>query len=264
MSTVFLDTTVKLDLLSDNNNKAQQTHQKLDQYKFKVTSSYVKMEFKRAYIQMLVYLLNCFNEERDLGRVMSRITRLQGYQRQKYARCVEKLAFFFSMLSNKTTGEHTVSAYSNKIFTSYLRRMISLSYYNFNKGIDSITDNTECALARIAPVRTGPTFNASMKKCKSTDIKCKIVEFLRLNYSEFEKVKLMLESLPTKDQEQTNMLNSLNHVFQHHLHISDLRHCWHCSDAIIAIEAPTGATVLSSNARHFSPICNALGKPYIS
>lgn len=264
MPSIYFDTTVIIDLFSVNNTKVQQRRQTLTQYNQKITSTYVKMEFKRAHIQRtLVYLLNLFNQEKDLGEIKSRIDKLQGYHKQQYARCAERLAYFFSWLSNEKTGERTVAEIAHEKIPNYLRRMISWHWSRFEKEIDTITDGTSCVLAKIAPLRVGNTFDVTLKKCKSTNIQCKIVEFLRTNCSDFERVKIMLENLPSRDQEQTKMLNSLNHILIRYEHISDQRHCWDCSDAIIAIEAPNGSTVMSSNTRHFSPICNALGKTHI-
>jgi hypothetical protein len=57
-SKLFLETTVQIDRFSSDKNKKEKIDKRISQFSQTLSSTYVKMEFKRRFIQDLVYLYN--------------------------------------------------------------------------------------------------------------------------------------------------------------------------------------------------------------
>ena len=125
-------------------------------------------------------------------------------------------------------------------------------------------DQTGCYLATQQPVMKGEKFDNRNPICKKHDIKCHIVNFLIVNEKVFEQILKVLDQSPNLDQELNNMKKAIEKVLKYNDEIANRTNCWHCGDAIIAVECPSKAQLLTTNKKHFELLCSAVNKTTIS
>jgi hypothetical protein len=110
-------------------------------------------------------------------------------------------------------------------------------------------------------------FSTKSVKCVSSKTKCKINDFMKDNVEAFQKILEKLEGLDKKDDETTRRITSLKELLKL-IRLNrnfdntkpNQKHCWNISDAILAVIPKSDETIITSNLRHFVPICEAIGK----
>lgn len=263
-SRLFLETTIQIDRFSADPKKKEKIDEIIYRFSQILTSTYVKMEFRRRYIQDLVYLYN----EVLLGAetfpdVWLRIDKLNSdYHKRKIKGIIASFCRFFS-----DTKEEEISGLSGKGLLekaiSYFRQDILSVWEDFDRGIDVIVNETDCYHAKTGPVLTGEKFDNRMNKCKKADIRCKIVEFFVQNKETFRKIYEILSPMEYLDDEQGKVKNILEKALEYPLNMADRQNCWNCGDAIIAVESPEDAVLFTTNIKHFEPMCSEIGKKCI-
>jgi hypothetical protein len=123
------------------------------------------------------------------------------------------------------------------------------------------------------PREEGEFFNNTPRLCPGSKVECNIKQFFRDNEEAFTKIRDKLKSLSKKgiDTETQQRISSLNEILRllpHNRKFSNkepnVKNCWRCGDAILAVTASADADVLNHNKKHYDPICEAIGKKSIS
>lgn len=265
-ASVFLDTTIQVGKIWGDDSHRQAVKQILDKFESRISSSYVKMEFKRGFLQYLIYVYNILVESRDFKEILGRAQKLSPQASHRIRAVVRALYCFFGSEELKASkiydGPILDELYSQ--MESFLRQRIETAMSSFEDGLDSITDQTSCFLASKEPIMKGEIFDNTHPKCKKQDIKCGIVNFLIQNKEAFQRILEVLEAAPDLDQEMQKMKNAVEKVLKYHDEIANRTNCWHCGDAIIAIECPSEAKLFTTNKKHFQLLCRAINKSVIS
>lgn len=262
---LFLETTIQVDRFSADPKKKEKIDKIISQFRQILSSTYVKMEFRRRFIQDLVYLYN----EALLGAetfddVFLRINKLSSeYHKRKINGIIASFCRFFSDIR-----EEEIHGKSGKVLLeraiSYFRQAILSAWEDFDRGIDVILNETDCYHAETGPVLTGEKFDNRMSRCKNTDIKCKIVEFFaQKNKETFRKIYNRLSKMECLDGEQERTKNILEKALKYPRNMANRQNCWNCGDAIIAVESPENAVLFTTNIKHFKPICSEIRKKLI-
>jgi len=263
---VFLDTSIQVDRIWADASRRESITQILDKFQSKKSSSYVKMEFKRGFLQNIVYFYNILVKAKDFRAIFVKAKKLSPLQFRKMCSLSTALASFFegSALSVSRTYDGPISDELYSQLESFLRQRIETATTFFEDSLDSITDQTGCFLASKEPIMKGEIFDNVHPRCKKQDIRCGIVSFLIQNKEAFQRVLEVLEATPDLDQEMQKMKNAVEKVLKYHDEIANRTNCWHCGDAIIAIECPSEAKLFTTNKKHFQLLCNAMNKIVIS
>lgn len=257
---LFLETTIQIGRLSASPEKNKKINKIISQFKKIITSSYVKMEFRRRYIQDLVYLYNVLIETDKFADVFLRIENLHSeYHRRKISGIITSFCNFFSDIDNDkisgTIGENLLQK-----AISYFRHEIEFAYEDFEDKIDEVIDATGCFHAKTGPAMKGEKFDNRMQRCKKTDIRCKIVDFFIKNKEFFTQIYEKLSETEDLDDEQEKAKRILEKALKHPENMSERESCWHCGDVIIAVESPKDAHLFTTNIKHFEPLCSVLEK----
>lgn len=263
---VFLDTSIQVDKIWGDASRRETIKQVLDKFQSRKSSSYVKMEFKRGFLQHIVYFYNILVKAKDFRAIFVSANKLSPLQSRRIRSLITAIVSFFerSGVSVSSTYHGPISDELYSQMESFLRQRIETAITLFEDGLDSITDQTGCFLALKEPIMKGEIFDNTHPKCKKHDIKCGIVNFLIQNKEVFQRIFEVLEATPDLDQEMQKMKNAVEKVLKYHDEIANRTNCWHCGDAIIAIECPIEAKLFTTNKKHFQPICSAINKDVIS
>ncbi len=127
----------------------------------------------------------------------------------------------------------------------------------FRMKIDKITDATRCALAYQQPVRQGNTYAPGFLQVSRERFDCDLPAFIEHNRDAFQTVYDVLSV------QRSSHTRRLRQVLSRVLNVpaeSKGRNALTLGDAIIAVEMPKDALLLTTNRRDFEPICAALGK----
>jgi len=260
-SQLFLETTIQIDRFSPDTNKKEKIDKQIAQFSQILSSTYVKMEFKRRFIQDLVYLYNeALLGAKTFADVLARIDKLRtDYHKRKIKSIITS---FYGFFSDKEDEE--VSGPLGKIILekaiNYFKPWIENAWEEFNIDIGEILNETGCYNARNGPTLTGEKFDNRSKTCKKEDIRCKIVEFFIQHRESFIKIYKKLSQLDCLDEEQQKVKNILEKALKYPGIMADIKNCWNCGDAIIAVESPADAVLFTTNIKHFEPICSEIKK----
>ncbi len=260
-SRLFLETTVQIDWFSADRKKKEKIDKIISQFSQILSSTYVKMEFRRRFIQDLVYLYNeALVGADNFADVFLRIDKLHfEYHKRKIKGIIASFFRFFS----DTTEEEIHGPFGKVVLEKaipYFKQAIESAWEAFDDKIDILLNETDCYHAKIGPVLTGVKFDNRMSKCRKADIRCKIVDFFVQNKEVFQKIYERLSSMEKLDAEQEKIKNILEKALEHSQNMADRQNCWNCGDAIIALESPNDAVLFTTNMKHFEPVCSAIEK----
>ncbi|MCK4765889.1 MAG: hypothetical protein KAW12_27055 [Candidatus Aminicenantes bacterium] len=259
-SKLFLETTIQIDRCSSDIDKKEKIDQVISRFSEISSSTYVKMEFKRRFIQDLVYLYHILIGSENFKDVWFRISKLRSdYHKRKINGIIASFCGFFADHENEEVHGPLGSELLEKA-VRYFRNIIEVAWESFNREVSEVLDETGCYNAKIGPTRKGEKFDNRTKKCKKEDIKCKIVEFFTRNRKSFKKIYKKLCQLDCLDDEQEKLKNILENALKKPRIMADRKNCWNCGDAIIAAESPGDAVLFTTNIKHFEPICSEIKK----
>lgn len=262
---LFLETTIQIDRFSADPEKKDKIDKIISQFIQILSSTYVKMEFRRRFIQDLVYLYNeALLGAETFADVFARIDKLHSeFHKRKIKGIIASFYRFFS-----DTKDEKISGTLGKVILEkareYFKQIILAAWESFDFGINTILNEINCYHGLRGPVQKGGKFDNRMSKCKKADIRCKIQEFFIRNMETFRKIYDKFSQMDCLDSEQQKMKNILEKALKYPQNMADRQNCWNCGDAIIAVESPTDAVLLTTNIKHFEPICSEIGKECIA
>ena len=153
-SKLFLETTIQIDRFSADTKKKENIDTIISQFSKIMSSTYVKMEFRRRFIQDLVYLYNeALLGADNFADVFLRIEKLHSdYHKRKFNGIIASIWRFFS-----DKGEEEVHGTLGKVIlekaTPYFRQIIETAWEDFDRGIDALLNKTDCCHAKTGPIR---------------------------------------------------------------------------------------------------------------
>ena len=264
-SKLFLETTVQIDRFSADRKKKQEIDNIISQFSQILSSTYVKMEFRRRFIQDLVYLYNeALLGAETLADAFLRIDKLSSdYHNRKIKGIIASFCRYFSDIKDEEIQGPSGKALLERAIP-YFRQFILSAWEDFDQGIHAILNETDCYHAKTGPVLIGKKFDNTMSKCKKADVRCKIVEFFVQNRGTLKKIYERLSQMDYLDGEQEKTKNILEKALEYPQNMADRQNCWNFGDAIIAVESPEDAVLLTTNIKHFEPMCSKVGKRCIT
>jgi len=255
---LFLDTTIQLERKLSKTQELKKLQETFKEANRVLTSTYVKMEYRRSLVQDWVYIYNVLSEVENFGDLLLRINALTPYSQRRINRMIGSLAQFFRegiSIITESLGKELI-----EISLHYFRLIIEFSMEDFDDSVSFIINETDCYNAKVSPSLRENKFDNHTVHCKPSDIKCRIIEFFKKNIDEFKIIYEKLLCLPSLDNEQERMKGILEKALKYPQNMADYRNCWRCADSIIAVECPQEAILYTTNEKHFNPICEKIGK----
>lgn len=195
--TVHIDTSLQIERCKAPRKK-QVIEDTLQEFAFKSTSSYARLEFKRAWLQRLAYLHKaCREVKRDdelLGYVQDRLGSHPLLQR-RLCTCIQAIESFLSEIQESLTPEARLLRLRSHIKSAILS---AYSWWNHPSTVTHEYDGTHCVRAYEEPERRpNGMIDVSIPRCKPNKVKCCIQQFFEKNRNQFVSVKRAIENLGT-------------------------------------------------------------------
>jgi hypothetical protein len=235
VKTVHIDTSLQIERCKAP-SKAAIVEKALQTCRFKSTSTYAKLEFKRAWLQRLAYIYSaCSNVTRVdqlLGLVNDRLASHPMHAR-KLTTSIQAIETFLSRVTGSLTQEAQLVR-----FQSHVRKGIMGAYTWWDWSITHQYDGTECRRAREEP-KESPSgkIDVSIPRCLEGKPGCYVRKFFEENKLEFSKLKKAIEeSSGTISSEIKVFLDVINDALKDSRVLQDSKICSKIGDAIIAID----------------------------
>lgn len=265
---IYLETTIMIDRLCKGIETKRRVEQVLTKYRKSYTSRYTKMEFKKGFLQNLIYLHGKIVQCNNLNEVFSAISKLSVTpQKNKLRTILESISVFYKNIWSKkpseiieTYGDITIDEYLKNNAESFLDRLIRKSWKEFDNVVDETINPTNCFIDMEDPRKIGRIYDNTPRTCDKSKLRCGCREFFNRNSQKFSAIREKLKVLPNPDNETVNRIRSLKKILRVSNREIRSQDCWYCGDAIMAVEAPNGADVFNNNPMHYIPICEAIKK----
>lgn len=254
---IYLETTIQILRHFHHPDARAEANKIIKQFPMALSSTYVRMEYFHSIIRDLIYLYDISKRINNFGEIHYRIEKLPPIQRRKLNRALEGIATFFNDIGSDT------SDIAEK-FQSWLRQTIDDALECFNESVDYICDDTGCAKAITPPQKNGDTY-LPFERCKVSNKQCKIDDFFKTHLNEFKLILEMLKKMPLedKDDELRKMEGVLEKALNYPQNMLDFQNCRKCGDAIISIECPAKAALVTLNTKHHQLLNSVIGKQVI-
>jgi hypothetical protein len=255
---VFLETSMQVRRRFHERELKREANAIVKDFKFSLSSSYVRMEFFHSIIYDLVYLYSVVSRLDNFGDIYYRLEKLSYYKKRKLQRAMEALGSFHYDIGINT------SDLLEKL-QSWLRQTIDEAWDLFNESVDHILDETGCAKALSSPQKNGDAY-LLFGGCDISKKKCKIDEFLVNNKEKFEKIINKLEGLKPEEQddELSKSVKILKKALKYPNNMLKSKHCWKCGDAIISVECPVKSVLATLNKKHYMHTLSAIDKEMLA
>ena len=129
---------------------------------------------------------------------------------------------------------------------------------DFSAGIEMMTNQTDCALAKNRPVRNGNTYHLDLGCVREIE-RCDLIRFVENRRDELRVIQAALKE-HGDDPILVRMADVLTDVIEDSRRALGRKNCWVLGDVFIALECPPEAYIYTSNVRHLEPIAAAIGK----
>ena len=260
---MHIDTSLQIERCKAS-TKAYVVERALEPYRFKSTSTYAKLEFKRAWLQRLAYIYSaCFD--------VARMDELLGYVN-------DRLGSNPKLLRKLTTTIQAIEVYLSKIvgsltpevqlirFRSHVRKGITGAYAWWDSSTTYQYHGTECKRAIEEPRQLpNSKIDVSIPQCKREKTCCGIRRFFEENRLEFIKLKRAIEKLgETKSSEIQEWKDVIKNAEKDPQSLQDSKICAKLSDAIIAVDGLDINCFAANNDKDWMFLAEVFGKELLN
>ena len=247
--TIFLDTTIQIRRNYGSLEEIAHVREQLRGRRV-ITSTYVLAEFNRTIVQDAAILYNIVASEPTLSEALIRLSALRRYDHATASRCYLLLAML----------ERRSGLGRDKLLATLDRALESEFMEDFLAGIELMTDQTGCALAKSRPIRKGGIGIYRLDLgCVREIERCDLIRFVESRGDELGAIRAALEDRGD-DPTLVRVADILAEVIEDSTKALGRKNCWALGDVFIALESPAEACIYTSNVRHFEPIATAIGK----
>ena len=268
-NTLFLETTAIIDhCFTETTGRIDRI---LERHEKKLSAQYVRMEIKRGFLQYLVLLHNKLTTYTSYHEVMDSIYRLSATpSRNRLSSILKAMAEFFKDVEKEKIDN--LDEYLRREMASYTRILVRRVWNSLERLSEELLNPMNCYIDIAPPHQVKAVLYNDGSQCNKSKIECKIKEFFETHRKDFEEILKTLQVLPQPDLETKKRIKSLKEILRLLPYASrkfsnkehNFKNCWSCGDAILAVLSPAKSTILTSNLKHYQPICNIIDRKVIS
>jgi len=259
---LFLETTIQIDRLLGKPKDKNKIASCLSQFDQIITSTYVKMEFKRRAIRDLSYLYNTISSADSFPDIFSRIGDLHSKQVRKIKGLIASVGNYFSYLLGEEMKETKVEELL-EVAQHYFKHIPEMLWKKFDENTNTILNETDCLNAKYGPKFEDGKLHCKLS-CKQIKEKCKIIKFFEDNRLDIEKIFNECLQIGGLDDEQDKMKKVIEKALKHPQNMASYKNCASCGDLIIALECPKDSILFTTNEKHYIPLCKEIGKKILT
>jgi len=263
IKTVHIDTSLQIERCKAP-KKASIVEQALKDFQFKATSSYARLEFKRAWLQRLLYLYSASKEVNRLGELIGHISDKLGSHpghRRRLNTCLQAIELFLS----KIDEDLSTAAQLIRV-RAHIRNAILGAYTWWDSSVTHEYNGTCCVRAYEKPKQlSGGRIDVSIPWCRRNEIKCNIHQFFEKNRKHFIAIKLAIKECGDNvSNELQNAKKIIEDVEKNPKYLCDNRNCSDLSDALIAIDGLDMDCFAANNDKEWILLSEVLDKHLIN
>lgn len=263
VTTVHIDTSLQIERCKAR-KKAQVVEDRLKDFHFKSTSSYAKLEFKRAWLQRLYYLYsasqNVSRTDELIGYINDKLGSHPMHQR-KLTTCFQAIESFLSRIDEVLSPKAQLIRLRN-----HIRNAILGAYVWWDFSITHEYDGTGCVRAAEHPKQlAGERIDVSIPLCKPHNIECTIHEFFEKNKNCFREIRVAIENLgdnASKELKETKRI--IDEADNNPEFLCDSRNCPKLGDSLIAVDGLSMDCFAANNDREWQLLSKVLGKKLLN
>lgn len=255
---LFLDTSAQFNRHSLDKESRQEIEGLLNSSRITGSSTYARLEFKMSFLRDLAYLHGKLRQLESIPHVLSHLSKLPPPHDRKLRRTLDHLARFWQNIPGDDTAR------MDAIILCIEQQVLSIWRW-FDDSVDYLADGTGCVRSRESPRFHRGHLEVILKNCRRDQIRCRIHRFFTENRELFEKMASKIDSLAY--EERTKELIRLQQVTDQASAdatiLCDDRICRKIGDALIGVDGKEFPSIVSSNAKEFRVISEAVGNNFI-
>lgn len=263
--TVHIDTSLQIERCKAP-TKSEPVEQSLKVFHFKSTSSYAKLEFKRAWLQRLLYLYSTSQEVNRVDELIGSINdKLSSHSlhRRRLTTCFQAIESFLSKIDE---SEKLSPAAQHIRVRSYIRNAILGAYPWWHSSTTHEYNGTGCVRASEQPnQRSSGKIDVSIPQCRRNKIECSIHQFFQKNKEQFIAIKVAIEALGDEASEELQKAKKIIEDAKKNPEcLCDNRNCGKLGDILIAIDGLYMDCFAANNDKEWVLLSKVLGKELIN
>ena len=265
MPDAFLDSSTAIELVFRHREARIKVENALPVGSRRLTSRYVLFEVARGYLLSLLLLHNKALAVQTL-RELHEYTHA-GQQRFKSYRRETLLGAYEDYLAHlETIGISLTDEQRLPHFRGWLAQHLRRGWRQLSR-VAEVINRVGCREDIPSPsAKANGLYEQRLPtlECGRADA-CGLDLYLSMHRSEFQAVSDRLAKLGSSDLETERRISAFRRLLARASASNfDGQDCWSCGDAIICHEAPSGATVVSKNRKHFQPLCEIMARRLIA
>ena len=263
ITTLHIDTSVQIERCKGTET-AGSVERVIKDFKFKTTSTYAKLEFKRAWLQRLAYLHSAsFKVERD-DQLLEYVNKKLGAHpahRRMMSTCLQAIISFLLQINGPLTPQARLLRLRSHIRSSVLGAHTWWTEYS----VEHEFDGTGCIRAQEKPTERGGVLDVSIPKCNRSNINCSIHQFFSENLDVFLYIKSRIEALGQSASDELKRANEIiSKSMDDPTHLCNTKICAAIGDVIIAVDGIKMGCFAANNDKEWVFLANVLSKKLIN
>ncbi len=268
VKTILLDTSVQIQRMKAKKHR-DPIEAFLQQYHFKATSSYAKLEFKRSWCKDLAFIYTKCKNAQSEADVIDQINASFGADprtRRRLSRCLEILVAALQYVDD--AHPRGQSRLRLRRLRQYTKRVILDSYPAWDRSVTHEYNGLECSLAE-QPPRSNNKGHMDVyirRHCRPED--CDIAQFFTTHVDDFRQIASRIRELQrtgenvSRELEQT--ADQIERAIKSPQHLCDHAQCKKMGDALIAVDGLAMETFGANNPAEWNCIAHALGRELVN
>lgn len=264
MAIVLVDTSLLIEQLK-RPKLAAPVKQALSGFRVQATSSYAKLQFKRAWIQRLCFAYNeCIREDvTSIADLLARFAKLiqNPFQKRRAQTCIEFVSKFLDLDKSIQVSDRA----RLQRMASFLKNSALSATQAFEELCAIEFKGTGCVRAEIRPtVAKNNELLIRIPKCSPRKIECRVHNFFDENTSEFSEIASRIDGAPNPSDELQEFKTLIESSKYDSKCLCDSRNCGALGDAIIAVDGKATDTFAANNDREWRLLATALKKDLLN
>jgi|GEM_PF-2414184 len=259
VTTIHLDTSLQIERCKAE-RKAKPVAVFLKRFRFSSTSSYAKLEFKRAWLQRLAYLYSLSGEVETVGELNGVLADRLGshpMHKRKLSTCLQAIEAFLKPSSGRISEAAQLAR-----MRAHLRGAVLNAYSWWEASVTHEYNGTGCVRASERPrISGGGKLDVSIPKCQRSAVRCRVLRFLQDNQKHLKAIKAEIDRLGTTASDELKEAKAVLDAFENDpQRVCQDNVCVKLGDILVAIDGVSMECFAANNDKEWGPLARALRK----
>ena len=261
-SAVHIDTSLQIELCKDPES-VRVVERALSEFTFHSTSTYTRLEFKRAWLRDLAYLHRISRDVRSFDQILTEMNKRLGAHSgnaRRLNRCLQGIASFLSRVPDETSfGVMLVR------FRCHLEQTVLGAFEWWERPLTHVFTGTQCVRANEKPSLAGGKLDVTIPRCKRERIACAVHTFFEEEKDKFLSIAAAIEGAGASASTELKTIHKTIRIAERDPeHLCNDRHCSQMADALIAVDSGFVGTFAANNDREWELLAKTLGRELIN